>query len=183
MKLRHLVILSLASLSLAGCKKREPAPGPTRPAVNVESTDADARTAEETRRRDEERRRGEDAARERGRVRAALSEVVFFEYDSFEISPESESRLRAKAEILRENPSVRIRVEGHADQRGSTEYNLVLGQKRAEAVRDFLVGYGISDARVATLSYGKEQPLEYEEGEAAWARNRRAEFIVLGGMQ
>ncbi|HLL81461.1 MAG TPA: OmpA family protein, partial [Longimicrobium sp.] len=89
--------------------------------------------------------------------------------------------LRAKAEILRANPTVRIRVEGHADQRGSTEYNLALGQRRAEAVRAWLGAYGIDAGRVSTLSYGKERPLDDGSDEGALARNRRAEFAITGG--
>ncbi|HET7230660.1 MAG TPA: OmpA family protein, partial [Longimicrobium sp.] len=86
-----------------------------------------------------------------------------------------------KAIVLRSNPGVRIRIEGHADQRGSTEYNLALGQRRAEAVRAYLVNLGIDGSRLATTSYGKERPLVEGDDEDAWARNRRAEFSVTGG--
>jgi peptidoglycan-associated lipoprotein len=107
--------------------------------------------------------------------------MVFFEYDSDQLTGEAEARLRTKAAIMRANPAVRIRVEGHADERGSTEYNLALGQRRSETVRSFLAGYGIDAGRVGTLSYGKERPMVEGTGEAVWARNRRAEFVVTGG--
>ena len=77
--------------------------------------------------------------------------------------------------------NVRLRIEGHADQRGSTEYNLALGQRRAEAVRAFLANYGIDPDRFTTVSYGKERPLVEGEDEEAWSRNRRAEFGIIGG--
>lgn len=180
MKLRHASTLVLVALALVGCGKKKTAPaGPTTPATVETTTTAD--TAAERLAR-EAAIREEEAERERQRIRAALSEVVYFDYDSFEINPESEERLRTKAEVLRRHPNVRVRVEGHADQRGSTEYNLVLGQKRAEAVRDFLSAYGISADRISTLSYGKERPRAEGETEDAFARNRRAEFAVLGGL-
>ena len=114
-------------------------------------------------------------------MREALTEIVFFEYDSDEIRGEAETRLRAKAEILRANPGVRLRIEGHADQRGSTEYNLALGQRRAEAIKAWLGAYGIDESRFVTLSYGKERPLDEGESESSLARNRRAEFAIAGG--
>lgn len=107
--------------------------------------------------------------------------MIFFEYDSDQLTSEAEARLRNKAAILRANDGVQVRVEGHADERGSTEYNLALAQRRAETVRNFLTGYGIDAGRVATLSYGKERPLVEGTGEAVWARNRRAEFVITGG--
>jgi peptidoglycan-associated lipoprotein len=83
--------------------------------------------------------------------------------------------------VLRANPSVRLRIEGHCDQRGSTEYNLALGQRRAEAVRAYLVNLGIDGGRLSTISYGKERPLVEGDDEQAFQKNRRAEFDVIGG--
>lgn len=183
MKLRHAATLALVAFSLVGCKKKEaPAAGPG--PVAVDTAGAGARAADSLRIVEEQRLarlRADSIAREEARVREALSEIVFFEYDSYALLPESEDRLRAKAELLRSYPALRLRIEGHADERGSTEYNLVLGQKRAEVVRDFLSAYGISGERMGTLSYGKERPRVEGNTEAAWAQNRRAEFVVLGG--
>jgi peptidoglycan-associated lipoprotein len=196
MKLRHLAALALLPVALGACRKRTP-PGPapadsaaSQPAGGGGGTAARAdsiRLADE-RREAEGRARADGearAAREReaalAPVREALTEIVFFQYDSDEIAGEAETRLRAKAEILRANPTVRLRIEGHADQRGSTEYNLALGQRRAEAVRAWLGEYGIDASRLVTLTYGKERPLDDGEDESALARNRRAEFVVVGG--
>jgi peptidoglycan-associated lipoprotein len=191
MKLRHAATLLLVPLALVGCRKKTPAnPGPavdTTATLHPPSpglTDAErermradsVRLAEEAAERD--RRAGEAAV---AVARDALTDIVFFEYDSDEITPTAEQKLERKAAVLRANPGVRIRVEGHCDQRGSTEYNLALGQRRAEAVRAYLVNLGIDGARLSTLSYGKERPLVEGEDEEAFARNRRAEFAVTGG--
>jgi len=110
-----------------------------------------------------------------------LTEIVFFQYDSDEIGGDAEQKLRLKAAVLAANPNVRLRIEGHADQRGSTEYNLALGQRRAEAVRAFLANYGIDPERFTTVSFGKERPLVEGDDEDSFARNRRAEFAIAGG--
>jgi peptidoglycan-associated lipoprotein len=194
MKLRHAAALALIPLAMGACRKRPPAttPGAGAGADSAAAASARAdsiRLEEEARRRAEADRadadRTERERRERestlGPVREALTEIIFFEYDSDEIRGEAEAKLRAKAEILRANPSVRLRIEGHADQRGSTEYNLALGQRRAEAVRAWLGAYGIDASRFTTLSYGKERPLDDGTEESALARNRRAEFAIVGG--
>ncbi len=194
MKLRHAAALALIPLAMGACRKRPPgaAPGTGTGADSAAAAVARAdsiRLEEEARRRAEgdraEADRIERERRERestlGPVREALTEIIFFEYDSDEIRGEAEAKLRAKAEILRANPSVRLRIEGHADQRGSTEYNLALGQRRAEAVRAWLGAYGIDASRFTTLSYGKERPLDEGADESALARNRRAEFAIVGG--
>ena len=190
MKLRQALVVALVPFALVGCKKRQtPAgPAPQDTTVMVE-TDGGARAdsirmAEEERQRLEaERLERERLARETatGPVREALTEIIFFDYDSDAITPEAQERLRVKAAILRANPSLRIRIEGHADQRGSTEYNLALGQRRAEAVRTYLADLGIEPGRFTTTSYGKERPLLEGDGENVWSRNRRAEFSVTGG--
>jgi peptidoglycan-associated lipoprotein len=177
MTLRQVTILALAGLTLVGCKRRTPADIPSPAPVVVDDSDARAREAAEAERLRTERARAAELAR----VRENLTEIIYFEYDSDALTTESQDRLRSKAAILRANPSVQIRVDGHADERGSTEYNLALGQRRAEAVRTFLAGFGISGDRVGTISYGKERPLVEGSNEAAWARNRRAEFAVTGG--
>ena len=101
---------------------------------------------------------------------------IFFEFDSSTLSAEAESILKAKAEYMRRNPSLSILIEGHCDNRGTTEYNLALGERRAESVKGFLVDLGISETRVRTISYGEERPLVEGDQESSWSRNRRAHF-------
>jgi peptidoglycan-associated lipoprotein len=125
------------------------------------------------------------AAAERERAvaeaRETLEALVFFDYDVSEIRPDQEALLRQKADILRSDPQVRLRISGHADERGSTEYNLALGNRRAEAVRQFLTGFGLSENRFEIISFGEGRPLQTGSNEAAWERNRRAEFDVTAG--
>ncbi|MGD8241236.1 MAG: peptidoglycan-associated lipoprotein Pal [Desulfobacterales bacterium] len=101
---------------------------------------------------------------------------IFFEFDSSTISTEAEAILRAKAEWMQRNPSLAIVIEGHCDNRGTTEYNLALGERRAEGVKRFLIDLGVSETRIRTISFGEERPLDRGEGEAAWSKNRRAHF-------
>jgi peptidoglycan-associated lipoprotein len=189
MRLRRAAVLLLIPLALGSCKKRPPAdPAPVDTVTTTSTTSDQAREdsirlAEEERLRIEAERERERRAREAATAaaREALTEIVFFEYASDAITGEAEQRLQLKAAVLRDNPTVRIRIEGHADQRGSTEYNLALGQRRAESVRAYLANFGIDPSRLGTTSYGKERLLEEGEGEEVWARNRRAEFAITGG--
>lgn len=101
--------------------------------------------------------------------------VVYFDFDQYYLTSEAQSTLRANAGCLKEFKSKTIVIEGHCDERGTAEYNLSLGQKRAQAVRDFVVDLGIDPAAIKIISYGEERPAEYGSTEAAWAKNRRAE--------
>lgn len=126
---------------------------------------------------------GEAARRaaEEARIRNALAEMVFFDYDRSEIRADARPVLEEKARILREQPSIRLRIEGHADERGSVEYNLALGLRRANAVREYLAGFGVDAGRLDVISYGEERPLAVGSTEAEYARNRRAAFEITGG--
>ena len=103
---------------------------------------------------------------------------IFYGFDSAEIDPEAQKVLNANAEILRKYPSWVITIEGHSDERGTAEYNLALGERRAAAARTYLVSLGIPGDRLKTVSYGKEFPFDPGHDEAAWAKNRRAHFVV-----
>lgn len=193
MKLRHAVVCALIPLTALGaCKKRPrtvPTPdGDTTTVVGGGMSAEDSiqlanaeRERLERERAERERLERERTERETAGAREVLTEIVFFEYDSDEIGSEAQDKLRLKAAVLAANPNVRLRIEGHADQRGSTEYNLALGQRRAEAVRAFLANYGIDPERFTTVSFGKERPLVEGGDEESWSRNRRAEFGIIGG--
>ncbi|MCI0436158.1 MAG: OmpA family protein [Gemmatimonadetes bacterium] len=114
------------------------------------------------------------------RMQASLEEMVFFEYDRAELSQAAQATLNAKLPILRTESGVRLRIDGHADERGSLEYNLALGMRRAQAVREYLTGFGIVASRLAVESFGEDRPLDVAHSESAWSRNRRAEFGVSG---
>jgi peptidoglycan-associated lipoprotein len=103
---------------------------------------------------------------------------IFYAFDSAEVDAEAQKVLTANAEILRKYPSWVITIEGHSDERGTAEYNLALGERRAAAARTYLVSLGIPADRLKTVSYGKEFPFDPGHDEAAWAKNRRAHFVV-----
>lgn len=108
----------------------------------------------------------------------AGSDRVFFAFDRYDLTPEARATAERQAEWLREYPSVTVTIEGHADERGTREYNLALGDRRATAVKNYLVALGISPSRISTISYGKERPAVLGSNEEAWAQNRRAVTVI-----
>lgn len=104
---------------------------------------------------------------------------VLFEFDSYDLRGNARDVLRGNAEWLKSNPSSRIEVEGHGDERGTSEYNLALGAKRSQTAKDYLVSLGISPERISTISYGEEIPVCTEPNENCWRQNRRARFVVV----
>jgi len=176
-----------ATLVVAACKK-EPPPPPAPTGPNPDSLAA-ARRADSiaaARRADSiaaAQRAAEAAARERAvaAARATLEEMVHFDYDKSDIRTDAAAILRRKVDVLRASPQVQLRITGNADERGSTEYNLALGQRRAESVRQFLTGFGLDAGRFSITSLGEENPIAMGHDEAAWAQNRRAEFQITAG--
>ena len=104
---------------------------------------------------------------------------VLFEFDSYDLRGNARDILRGNADWLKSNPSARIEVEGHCDERGTSEYNLALGAKRSQTAKDYLVSLGISPERISTISYGEEIPVCTEPNENCWRQNRRARFVVV----
>ena len=107
-----------------------------------------------------------------------LQEDIFFEFDKATLTPEARETLTKNGGWLRTNPDVVITIEGHCDERGTNGYNLALGDRRAESVKIFLADLGVDRSRLATVSFGEERPLDRGQGEAAWAQNRRAHFLI-----
>lgn len=103
--------------------------------------------------------------------------TIFFGYDQSNLSSEAQSTLRANAEWLKARPQVKIQIEGHCDNRGTIEYNVALGERRANAVRSYLTSLGVAADRLSIISYGKEKPLSMGDSDADMARNRRANFV------
>jgi len=183
----RLVLAAFVAVAIVAACRPEPPPPPPTPVPTgptpeeleaqriADSIAAARRQADEAARLERERM---DRARQ---LRATLEEMVFFDYDEAAIRTDTRTRLEAKLEILRDYPSVRLRMEGHADERGTSEYNIALGTERAESVIQFLSGYGLDAARFTSVSYGEESPIARGSNEAAWAQNRRVEFIITGG--
>lgn len=110
-----------------------------------------------------------------------IGERIYFDTDSYDVRSDAQPTLAAQAQWLNRYPAVKVRIEGNADERGTREYNLALGARRANAVREFLVGQGVSGSRIETLSYGKEKPIDGGAGEDAWAKNRNARTAITDG--
>lgn len=107
-----------------------------------------------------------------------VGDRVFFGFDKYDLTPTSLNTLKMQATWMKANPLVKITIEGHCDERGTREYNLALGEKRANAARDYLLSLGVSDSRITTISYGKERPVALGANENAWAQNRRGVTTV-----
>ena len=110
-----------------------------------------------------------------------IGERIYFDTDSYDVRSDAQPTLAAQAQWLNRYPAVRVRIEGNADERGTREYNLALGARRANAVREFLVGQGVSGSRIESLSYGKERPIDPGTSEDAWAKNRNARTAITDG--
>jgi peptidoglycan-associated lipoprotein len=181
---RLVVTLVLSSVALAACSKNEPPPEP----VPTESTPAPQPTANTGSDAEAERIAREEAARRAAMeadraARATLADMIFFGYDDSALSAEAERTLAAKVQVLRANPTARIQIAGHADERGSLEYNVALGLRRALTAKEYITGFGIDGNRIEVTSFGEERPLQPGSTESAWARNRRDEFTVTAGPQ
>lgn len=107
-----------------------------------------------------------------------MQEDIYYEFDKSNLTPMAQDNLLRKAEWLRENPDATVTIEGHCDERGTNEYNLALGDRRAESAKAFLTDLGIDPLRLTTISYGEERPVDPRSDEEAWAKNRRAHFVV-----
>jgi peptidoglycan-associated lipoprotein len=106
---------------------------------------------------------------------------IFFDFDRYDLSADARTILRANADWLKNNPTARVEIEGHCDDRGTNEYNLALGAKRAQAAREYLTTLGVVAGRLSTISYGEEIPVCKEATESCWRQNRRARFVILQG--
>ncbi len=115
--------------------------------------------------------------REQERLAGILRDILF-DFDSYAVTSSELPKIEGVGSFMKQDRSVRLIVEGHCDERGTVEYNLALGQKRAEAVKDYLLKLGIEAGRIRTISYGKEVPVESGKSEEAWAKNRRAHFKI-----
>jgi len=121
-------------------------------------------------------------AAERTRALTAdLTAMIHFDYDKSDIMPDDRANLDRKAAILAANPSAKIQIAGNCDERGSTEYNLALGNRRALAAKQYLVSKGVDGSRIETVSYGSERPVAQGSSEAAWAQNRNDQFLLTAG--
>jgi peptidoglycan-associated lipoprotein len=192
------VFLALFTVaSMDACKKAPPPPpAPTvdtaaarrarEDSINAENARRDAAAAEARRRAvqdsiDRVRTAEEAARRDSEMLRSTVTAVINFDFDKSDLRDDAKANLDAKIPVLLTNSNVTVRISGHADERGSSEYNLALGQRRAAAAKRYLVERGVAESRIETTSFGEERPVCTESNEACWAQNRRDEFEITAG--
>ena len=187
---RKLFLIAAGVLVAAACGGSQPDPEPPAPqpidsTAIKEQMRRDSIAAAERARAEAERRAAEEARLEAERLLALLTaelqERVHFDFDRSDVRDDDMANLDRKAAILMANPAVQIRIAGHADERGSDEYNLALGNRRAESAKRYLVNKGIDTGRIGIVSFGEERPLNPASTEEAWAQNRRNEFDLTAG--
>lgn len=186
------LLVAFATSVVVACGKKQPPPPPA-PAVNQDSINAarareDSIAAAERARQDSIARAEAEAARMKAERDAAINEMkatlaqpVYFAFDSDALSDSSQATLDKKLAIMNGNPSLRIRIEGNTDARGSDEYNMALGQRRAASAKRYLTQHGIDDSRIDIISYGEERPVATGNDEASFAQNRRDNFVITAG--
>jgi peptidoglycan-associated lipoprotein len=190
-----LVLILCVGLLLTGCPKKtvvkeEPSMRKAEePVAEREKAAKLAAEQEAARIREEEAKKAKEfekslvAKREPGIAgevfESRLLKDIHFDFDKYDILPEDAQILKENAALLSKYPQVKIQVEGHCDERGTNEYNLALGERRANAAKKYLVSLGISTDRISSISYGEEKPLDTGHDEEAWAKNRRGHFVIL----
>jgi peptidoglycan-associated lipoprotein len=158
----------ILTISLVGCSKKnekKSSDDPLASVVNSDATNENGRTLEVN---------GSSDLNKAGQL-----QTVFFDLDSADISGSTKDSLNSNAEYLKANGSIKVLVEGHCDERGGTQYNLALGEKRARSVKDYLTALGVDSKRIETKSLGKESPIDFGHDEAAWGKNRRGAFVII----
>jgi peptidoglycan-associated lipoprotein len=200
------ILILCLGLFLVGCPKKTVVVNRDRPSVQrseeasrleAERAAREAREAQELKERELARIKEEEAKKPTGgelekslvakKERGIEGEVfeskllkdIRFDYDKYDIRRVDEGIIRENAAFLKKNPKMKIQIEGHCDERGTVEYNLALGERRANNTKRYLVSLGITSDRISTISFGKERPLDPGHNEEAWAKNRRAHIVVL----
>jgi len=183
-----LIILMVSFLvTVSSCSKNKDSgmdpmePYPSEPEVVVEEVDVVQPLTEEEIQAQmaAQRLQKQEAIRMKEESRMQfVNEDVYFNFDDATLTSDARMTLKQKVSWLRENPGASILIEGHCDERGTAEYNIALGQRRAQSIKMFMVNAGISDSRLSTVSYGEERPVDFANNESAWAKNRRAHFNI-----
>ena len=177
-RVARLAMIGLATASLAACASRPKPAGPVTPPTTSEPTAPPAYETPSTPQSPVNQGPLPGTAQD---FVINIGERIYFDTDSYEVRSDAQPTLAAQAQWLNRYPAVRVRIEGNADERGTREYNLALGARRANAVREFLVAQGVSGSRIETLSYGKEKPIDGGSSEDSWAKNRNARTAITDG--
>lgn len=161
------LLMATAVISLAACSKKAPQELPPAPVDNTTPADSGAGSGAPVKGSQEDF------------VASVQSDRILFGTDKYDVDAEDQGILQSQAQWLQSNPNVRVTLEGHADERGTRDYNLALGEKRANSAKNYLASLGIAPSRITTISYGKERPAALGSDESAWAQNRRAVTVTV----
>ena len=168
MKLSHGLMVATVLIAIAGCAKKAPEQLPPAPQQTPDAAPPP-----------EQMDTGPTPGSQAHFVANVSADRVFFDTDQSDIDAEDQATLQSQATYLKQYGSIRVSIEGHADERGTREYNLALGERRANAAKNYLASLGIDASRISTISYGKERPDAIGSDEASWARNRRAVTVTV----
>ncbi|MEJ7932892.1 peptidoglycan-associated lipoprotein Pal [Sphingobium sp. AN558] len=167
MKISRPILMAAAIIALAACAKKPPAELPPAPGDSSAGSSSSGGP------------RGPVKGSQEDFVASVSSDRIFFDTDQYDVDAQDQSTLQSQAGWLRQNPAVRVTIEGHADERGTRDYNIALGERRANAAKNYLASLGIDSSRISTVSYGKERPAALGSDPAAWAQNRRAVTVTV----
>lgn len=172
----HIILLGVAIFYFAGCSSTKPAPNPeeTARAQKSEGSNTGLAKAPLGQSSMEQHQRGAKV----GTPSGSPLKDVYFDFDRYDLREDARATLKANGEWLKQNPSATVQIEGHCDERGTVEYNLALGAKRAQAAKDYLTTLGIAAQRLSTISYGEELPVCTEHNEDCWQKNRHDRFVI-----
>jgi len=176
------IMVAAAILVLAGCASKATAPETTTTSQAATGSSVQRAASEQGVKSSDSNSSGSslDALQKGKPADAGPLKEIYFDFDKYDLRADARATLKANATWLKSNPSARVEIEGHCDERGTNEYNLALGAKRAKAATDYLVSLGIAAERISTISYGEEIPVCKERGEDCYQKNRRARFVVRG---
>ena len=176
-----LIIFSVSLIALWGCPKKTEvtaAPEPQKEETPVAKEEPKPEAAPQAAPQEEPKPAVQDEPKERAAAGAAGLQPVYFDFDKSFIRDDARSVMKANAEWLKANPSVKVKIEGNCDERGTKEYNQALGQRRATSAKKYLTDLGISGKRISLISYGKEKPICSEQNEECWQKNRRDDLTA-----
>ena len=170
MKTSRILLTACAVIALAACSKKPPKELPPAPGGAGVETGGSSGAGVAS---------GPRKGSQEDFVASVASDRIFFGLDQYDVDAEDQATLQSQAAWLQQNPTVRVTIEGHADERGTRDYNIALGERRANAAKNYLASLGVAPTRITTVSYGKERPAALGSDEASWAQNRRAVTVTV----
>jgi peptidoglycan-associated lipoprotein len=168
MKLSRTVLVATAIVALAACSKKPPKDLPPAPGADTSAQTGNQGTST-----------GPVKGSQEDFVASVASDRILFALNDYDVDAQDQQILQSQAAWLQQNPNVRVTIEGHADERGTRDYNIALGERRANSAKNYLASLGVDAGRISTVSYGKERPAALGSDEAAWAQNRRAVTVTV----